>query len=181
MRNKCKELIKSEKGEFSYVYAAVLIIAILMISSFVWTYTSMMTTIRESKNSAIVGLRYVQSYEALETVMSGRGGRRNHYTDKTLTDTAAYTQFIEAYTLNTGVVQDGSGTEFYSLTDTGTENYHISSPELEAKLSDDHTIITFTAEYTLSLPIRFMGETVTYLNVPMKESLSTQISAITNS
>lgn len=180
LQNRRKEILNSKSGEFSYVFASVLIVVMLIVASFVWSYTNMLTMIRESKNSAVVGLRYVQSYEGLETAMSGRAGRRTRYTDKTLTDTAVYDQFITAYTKNTKAVADRSASGYYVLDKNDVERYHISRPELEMKVNDAKTIVTFIAEYTISVPYRFMGETLTYINVPVKESVSMQINSITN-
>lgn len=175
-----REILSSKSGEFSYVFASVLIVVILIIASFVWSYTNMLTMIRESKNSAVVGLRFVQSYEGMQTAMSGRAGRRTRYTDQTLTDTAAYDEFITAYTKNTGAVADGTASGYYVLDKNNIERYHISRPELEMKVNDAKTIVTYVAEYTIFVPYRFMGETLTYINVPIKETVSMQISPVTN-
>lgn len=180
IKKRSKSVIKSEKGEFSYVFASVLIVVMFMIASFVWTYTEVLTTIRESKNSAVVSLRYVQSYEGMQAAMTGRGGRRTRYTDKVLTDTQAYDEFMFAYTKNSGGLEEISGNMLYSMNENGTENYHISAPTLEASVSDNRTVVTYSTTYTLSIPLRFMGETVTYLQIPMKEELSCNINSIAN-
>lgn len=154
MRNEKVE-IRNTKGEI-YVLVCVWVLIIVTVFSVVFTYASVITTVKVQKtNSEIVfdGFVAKNSIIIFNNIKMGKNITRG-------VDVSEYQSRLKEF-----CTLDESGGMLYSKDNDGNEKYRMTVPTIgfieEEKLE-------LYATYTMYVPIRFAGVTVTTATVPVK-------------
>lgn len=146
---------KSIKAE-TYITPCVLIIVIATIFSGILTYASAISKVNIIRENSKIVLDSYITENAVEIYNSIKQG--NDFTEA-LNEDKYRTSLKEFCTL------DINGTKMYSYDSEGNERYSITAPELFFKTENE---LELQVGYTVYVPIRFMGVTVSTANVPVK-------------
>lgn len=147
MRNTCGEI---------YVMVCVFVLVIVTVFSVIFTYASVITEVKVQKtNSEIVFDSFVANNSIIifNNIKQGKNATNG-------VNTAAYNEHLKQF-----CTLDERGGKLYSMDTDGSEKYSMTIPEIgfteEGKLE-------LYASYTMYVPIRFAGATVTTVKVPVK-------------
>jgi len=143
------------KGE-TYVLICVFILIIVMTFSVIFTYSSAITIVKVQKSNAeIVFDSFVANNSILiyNNIKQGKNATSGVNTDNLLT---AMKDFC--------TLDEKSGM-YYSIDGNGTEQYRMSKPVLG--FVEDEKLELYIS-FTMYVPIRFAGQTVSTAEVPIK-------------
>lgn len=150
-----KGVMRNTKGEI-YVLVCVWVLIIVTVFSVVFTYASVITVIKVQKaNSEVVfdGFTAKNSIVIFNNIKQGKNAT-------TGVDVSEYQSHLKEF-----CTLDESGGMLYSKDAAGNEKYSMTVPTVgyteEGKLE-------LYASYTMYIPIRFAGATVTTATVPVK-------------
>lgn len=163
---RCKELLNSKKAMSSYVFAMVVMLVILMLSSAVWEYTQTVTLARETADCSTSALRYVQSDTGLINKIKVAVGRGN--VAQVSLDTYK-NMFIEEFQKQTGLEKVNSNT--YVKMQGDKVAYTITDVELSLKELNS-TSVRLSVDYNLALPLSLAGTVDTTINVDMHRDVT---------
>ncbi len=156
MRNEKVE-IRNTKGEI-YVLVCVWVLIIVTVFSVVFTYASVITTVKVQKtNSEIVFDSFVANNSIIifNNIKQGKNATRG-------IDESAYLTFLKQF-----CTLDEHDGKLYSTDTNGSEKYSMTIPEIGFIEAEK---LELYASYTMYVPIRFAGVTVTTAKVPVKIS-----------
>lgn len=151
--------MKNIKGEI-YVTVCVFILAIVMVFSVVFTYGSLITEIKIQKtNAEIVFDSFVANNSIIifNNIKQGKNAVNGVNTD-------AYISKLKEFC----TLEEREG-KLYCMDTGGSEKYSMNVPAI-GYIQED--VLELYAEYTMYLPVKFAGITVTTAQVPVKISSS---------
>lgn len=147
--------MKSKRAE-GYVPICVFILVILITFSVILVYASSITVVRIQKaNTETV----FDSFVAKNSILIYSNIKQGKNATEHLNTAPFYTMLSDFCTL------DESGGMYYSYDDDGTEKYRMTKPQM-AFVEEDTLALYVT--YTMYVPIRFAGQTVTTAEIPVK-------------
>lgn len=147
--------ITNNRGE-GYILPCVLILIVATFFSVVYTYTSVISVVEVSReNSKVVLDSFVTTNSTVifESIKQG-----NNFTEAVNSDDFC-TSLIGFCTL------DEDGELLYSYDSEGNEKYSITVPQMSYREENE---LEITVRYTLFVPIRFAGSTVTTAHIPIE-------------
>ena len=133
-----------------------LIIVIATIFSGILTYASAISKVNIIRENSKIVLDSFVTENAVEIYNSIKQG--NDFTEA-LNEDKYRTSLKEFCTL------DVNGTKMYSYDSEGNEMYSITAPELSFETENE---LELQVGYTVYVPIRFMGVTVSTANIPVE-------------
>ena len=145
----------ASKAGISHVKTAVLVLVFCMILSAVLTYAGMMTVIQTSRDTTT---RVLDSFVTHNSTLIYDSLKNGHDFTTNL-DTDFYKNLLSGeFSL------DFYGNSIYALDEDGQIVYYMTNPNV----TYDYTnTLKLKASYIVGIPVRFAGEIVTYLNVPI--------------
>ncbi len=149
------KVFKSTKGEI-YVMVCVFVLVIVTVFSVIFTYASVITEFKVQKtNSEIVFDSFVANNSIIifNNIKQGKNAASGVNTD-------AYNEHLKEFC----TLDERSG-KLYSWDTDGSERYSMTIPEIG--FTEDGKLELY-ASYTMYVPIRFAGVTVTTAEVPVK-------------
>lgn len=149
--------MKDKKGEI-YVFICVFILCIMTVFSVIFTYASIITTVRLQKTNTEV---VFDSLVANNSILIFHNIKQGKNATEGLNTAPFYTTLKHFCTL------DESGEMYYAMDADGTEKYHMTVPQI-SYLAEDALELYVT--YTMYVPIRFGGTTVTTATIPVRIS-----------
>ena len=149
--------MKNKKGEI-YVFICVFILCIMTVFSVIFTYASIITTARLQKTNTQV---VFDSFVANNSILIFRNIKQGKNATEGLNTAPFCTAIKDFCTL------DESDGMYYAVDKDGTEKYHMTVPQI-GYLEEDAMELYVT--YTMYVPIRFGGTTVTTANIPVRIS-----------
>ena len=133
-----------------------LILVIVAVFSIVYTYTSVISVVQLSReNSKVVLDSFVTTNS---TIIFGNIKQGNNFTGSVNTEDYR-TALIHFCTL------DEDGEALYSNDSDGNEKYSITALQMSYHEENELEIVV---TYTLSVPVRFAGNTVTTAHIPIE-------------
>lgn len=149
--------MKSTKGEI-YVWVCVFILCVVTVFSVIFTYASIITTVRLQKTNTEV---VFDSFVANNSILIFHNIKQGKNATEGLNTAPFYTTLKHFCTL------DESEGMYYAVDTDGTEKYHMTVPQI-GYLEEDALELYVT--YNMYVPIRFGGTTVTTANIPVRIS-----------
>ena len=149
--------MKNKMGEI-YVFICVFILCIMTVFSVIFTYASIITTARLQKTNTQV---VFDSFVANNSILIFRNIKQGKNATEGLNTAPFCTAIKDFCTL------DESDGMYYAVDTDGTEKYHMTVPQI-GYLEEDALELYVT--YTMYVPIRFGGTTVTTANIPVRIS-----------
>lgn len=151
---KIKYLV-DKKGEI-YVLVCVLMLVIVMTFSVIFTYSSVITEVKLQKtNTEIVFDSFVSNNSIIifNNIKQGKNATNG-------IDTSQFNTTLKEF-----CTLDEYGGKLYCKGADGTERYSLTVPQMG--FIEDEKLELFVT-YTMDVPIRFAGQTVTTAHVPVK-------------
>lgn len=147
--------MKNKRGA-SYVQVCVIVLVLVMILAAVLFYASSMTIVQQSKeNTALILDSYVMK-NSIDIYLYIKQG--NDYNRKI--DQKYYiSQYLSRFSL------DSSNNMLYSVGEDGETIYKMTVPQVSYVV--DKTL-NLKAAYDLMIPVRFAGQTITWMTIPME-------------
>lgn len=149
--------MKDKKGEI-YVFICVFILCIMTVFSVIFTYASIITTARLQKTNTQV---VFDSFVANNSILIFHNIKQGKNATEGLNTAPFCTALKDFCTL------DESDGMYYAVDIDGTEKYHMTVPQI-GYLAEDALKLYVT--YTMYVPIRFGGTTVTTATIPVRIS-----------
>lgn len=149
--------MKNIKGEI-YIWVCILVLCVVAVFSAIFTYASVITTVRLQKtNTEVVFDSFVANNSILifHNIKQGKNAAEN------LNTAPLYTSLRQFCTL------DESGGMYYAVDTDGTEKYHMTVPQIG--YLEDETLELY-ATFTMYVPIRFGGVTISTARIPVRIS-----------
>ncbi len=149
--------MKDKRG-VSYVPICVFILIIMMTFSVIFVYASVITDVRVQKaNTETVFDSFIAKNSILiySNIKQGKNATEHLNTDP------FYTALKDFCTL------DESGGMYYAKDADGVEKFRMTKPQME--FIEEDTLELYVA-FTMYVPIRFAGQTVTTAEVPVRVS-----------
>lgn len=148
-------LLKSKRAE-GYVPICTFIIVILITFSVILVYASSITVVRLQKTNTET---VFDSFVAKNSILIYSNIKQGKNATEHLDTAPFYTM------LKTFCTLDEENGMYYSYDDDGEEKYRMTKPQM-AFLEEDTLELYVT--YTMYVPIRFAGHTVTTAEIPVK-------------
>lgn len=148
-------MFRNKRGE-GYVPICVVILVIMMSFSVILVYSSAITHVRLQKtNTETVFDSFVTQNSILiyNNIKQGRNA-----TDKM--NTAPFYTMLKSF-----CTLEEKGGKYYSYDADGTEQFHMTKPKMEFIEADK---LELSVTFTIYIPIRFAGATVSTAEVPVK-------------
>ena len=145
----------NKKGEI-YVLVCVFLLVIIMIFSAILTYSTAISTVKMQKtNTEIVFDSFVakNSIKIFNNIKQGNNFMHSIDTEE------FYSALVEFCTL------EESGGKYYSISENGTEKFSLTIPQMGYTNTDR---LELYVSFTMNVPIKFAGTTITNANVPIK-------------
>lgn len=147
--------ILNTKGEI-YVMICVYVLIIATVFSVIFTYASAVTLVKVQKsNTEIVFDSFITNNSIIifNNIKQGRNA----------TDGVDTSQFYTA--IKSFCTLDERSGKYYSIDANGTEKFSMTIPQIE--YIEDEKLELYVS-FTMYVPIRFAGQTVSTANVPVK-------------
>ena len=158
--------MKNKKGEI-YVTVCVFLLVIFMIFSVVFTFASAVSLVRtQQANTEIV----LDSFVANNSILIYRNIKMGSTAMQNV-DTAGFNQMLVRF-----CALQPDGGKYVCYDPDGKEQFSITVPTVD--YIEDQTLELFTT-YTMYVPIRFAGVTVTQAVVPLK--ITSELRSVTDS
>lgn len=148
-------VLKDKRGT-SYVPICVFILVIIMTFSVILVYSSSITVVRLQKTNTET---VFDSFVAKNSILIYSNIKQGKNATNHLNTAPFYTMLKDFCTL------DESGGMYYSYDDDGAENFHMTKPQMDFIEEDT---LELCVAFTIYVPIRFAGHTVTTAEVPVK-------------
>lgn len=149
--------MKDKRG-VSYVPICVFILIIMMAFSVIFVYASVITDVRVQKaNTETV----FDSFIAKNSILIYSNIKQGKNATEHLNTAPFYTALKDFCTL------DESGGMYYAKDADGVEKFRMTKPQME--FIEEDTLELYVA-FTMYVPIRFAGQTVTTAEVPVRVS-----------
>ena len=148
-------LLKNKHGE-SYVPICVVLLMIAMSFSVILVYSSAITHVRVQKTNTET---VFDSFVAQNSILIYSNIKQGRNATDHLNTAPFYTMLKSFCTLEE---KDG---KYYSYDADGTEQFHMTKPKME--FIEDDTLELYVT-FTMYVPIRFAGATVSTAEVPVK-------------
>lgn len=149
--------MKNKKGEI-YVFICVFILCVMTVFSVIFTYASIITTARLQKTNTQV---VFDSFVANNSILIFRNIKQGKNATEGLNTAPFCTALKDFCTL------DESDGMYYAVDTDGTEKYRMTKPHMDF-LEDETLELVLT--FTMYVPIRFGGTTVTTATIPVRIS-----------
>lgn len=147
--------MKNKRGA-SYVQVCVIVLVLVMILAAVLFYASSMTIVQQSKeNTALVLDSYVMKNSIDIYLYIKQGNDYNRKIDQKY----FISQYLSRFSL------DSSNNMLYSVGEDGETIYKMTVPQVSYVV--DKTL-NLKAAYDLMIPVRFAGQTITWMTIPME-------------
>lgn len=147
--------MKNTKGEV-YVWVCVFVLCVVTVFSVIFTYASVITTVRLQKTNTEV---VFDSFVANNSILIFNNIKQGKNATEGLNTAPFYTTLKHFCTL------DESGEMYYAMDVDGTEKYRMTKPHMDF-LEDETLELVLT--FTMFVPIRFGGVTVTTATIPVR-------------
>ena len=147
--------MKNTKGEV-YVWVCVFVLCVVTVFSVIFTYASVITTVRLQKTNTEV---VFDSFVANNSILIFNNIKQGKNATEGLNTAPFYTTLKHFCTL------DESGELYYAIDTDGTEKYRMTKPHMDF-LEDETLELVLT--FTMYVPIRFGGVTVTTATIPVR-------------
>lgn len=148
-------LLKSRRGE-GYVPICVFVLVILMCFSVILVYASSITVVRLQKTNTET---VFDSFVAKNSILIYSNIKQGKNATNNLNTAPFYTMLKDFCTL------DEEGGMYYAYDDDGTEKFRMTKPQMD--FIEEDTLELYVT-FTMFVPIRFAGHTVTTAEVPVK-------------
>ncbi|MDD4492741.1 MAG: hypothetical protein PHV32_00075 [Eubacteriales bacterium] len=149
-----KKLITSKCGA-SHIQTAVLVVIFAMIVSVILVFWNAMTIVNVSKANTTRVLDSFVTKNSIEIFGSLKNG--NDFSED-------LNQYIYKSLLSDEFSLDIYGNSMYSYGEDGKLNYYMTNPNVSYSYQNT---LKLKASYTIAIPMRFAGKTVTYLRIPI--------------
>ena len=149
--------MRNKKGEI-YVLICVLILCVVTVFSVIFTYASVITTVRLQKTNTEV---VFDSFVANNSILIFNNIKQGKNATESLNTAPFYTALKHFCTL------DENGGMYYAVDTDGTEKYRMTVPQI-GYLEDEALELYVT--FTMYVPIRFGGVTVSTATIPVRIS-----------
>ena len=149
--------MKNKKGE-TYVLICVFILLIMTVFSVIFTYSSVITTARLQKTNTEV---VFDGFVANNSILIFNNIKQGKNATEGLNTASFYTALKQFCTL------DENGGMYYAVDTDGAEKYRMTVPQI-GYLEEESLELYVT--FTMYVPIRFGGATVTTATIPMRIS-----------
>ena len=147
--------MKNTKGEV-YIWVCVFVLCVVTVFSVIFTYASVITTVRLQKTNTEV---VFDSFVANNSILIFRNIKQGKNATDGLNTAPFYTTLKHFCTL------DESSEMYYAVDTDGTEKYRMTVPQI-SYLEEDTLELVLT--FTMYVPIRFGGVTVTKATIPVR-------------
>ena len=148
-------VLKNKRGS-SYVPICVIILIIMMTFSVILVYSSSITVVRVQKTNTET---VFDSFVAQNSILIYSNIKQGKNATDHLNTAPFYTMLKDFCTL------DESGGMYYSYDDDGIEKFHLTKPQMG--FIEEDTLELYVT-YTMYVPIRFSGHTVSVAQVPVR-------------
>ena len=151
-------MVMKDKRGVSYVPICVFILIIMMAFSVIFVYASVITDVRVQKaNTETV----FDSFIVKNSILIYSNIKQGKNATEHLNTAPFYTALKDFCTL------DESGGMYYAKDADGVEKFRMTKPQME--FIEEDTLELYVA-FTMYVPIRFAGQTVTTAEVPVRVS-----------
>lgn len=148
-------VLKDKRGS-SYVPVCVFILIIMMTFSVILVYSSSITVVRVQKTNTQT---VFDSFIAKNSILIYSNIKQGKNATDHLNTAPFYTMLCDFCTL------DESGGMYYAKDEDGTEKFRMTKPQMG--FIEEDTLELYVT-YTMYVPIRFAGQTVSTAEVPVK-------------
>ena len=152
------EMVLKDKRGTSHVPICVFILIIMMSFSVILVYSSAITSVRLQKTNTET---VFDSFVAQNSILIYSNIKQGRNATDHLNTAPFYTMLKSFCTL------EEKGGMYYSYDDDGAEKFHMTKPKME--FIEEDTLELYVT-FTMYVPIRFAGKTVSTAEVPVKVS-----------
>lgn len=149
-----KKLFTSKSGA-SHIQTAVLVVIFAMIISVIMVFWNAMTIVNVSKSNTTRVLDSFVTKNSIEIFDSLKNG--NDFSED-------LNEYIYKSLLSDEFSLDILGSSMYAFSEDGRIVYYMTNPNVSY---DYQNTLKLKASYTVWIPMRFAGRTVTYMKIPV--------------